>query len=174
MRAWVGLLSLLLMLADARAHWGTPRAVPVLLIQLLGRHPGREKGREAAEEWCGCICCSRSWPGAAEPCTTMGDIWASHRGNLTTSWTVLGTTWSNEGAGYVGLLVIDHLVSLSKLVPEVCVCGQNSLLTSVRKLQMEASESQNLEFEPVGLYFSQFSLIYISIYIYLYIIYISI
>lgn len=63
---------------------------------------------------------------------------------------MLGTLWSNEGAGYVGLLMADHLVSLSKLVTEVCVCGQNSLLASVKKLQTEASKSQNLEFEAIS------------------------
>lgn len=91
--------------------------------------------------------------GAAEPCTqtAMGDT-HSDSGPVAerTSQTVLGTPCSNEGAGYVGLLMTDHLVSLSKLVTEVCVCGQNSLLTSVRKLQTEASKSQNLEFAPIS------------------------
>lgn len=70
---------------------------------------------------------------------------------------LLGTPWSNEGAGYVGLLITGHLVSgiwgqvsLSRLVVEVCVCGQNSLLISVRKIHAEARKSQNLEFEPIG------------------------
>lgn len=62
------------MVAGARAHWGTPRAVPVLLTRLLCRHPGREKEKEAAEEWCGWICCLGSWPGAAELCTQPLEI----------------------------------------------------------------------------------------------------
>lgn len=133
---WWALLSLLLMVAGARAHWGTPGAVQVLLIWFLCRHPGRERGKEAAEEWCGWICCSHSWPGAAEPCTqtTIGNIRPDSGPVTGASQTVLGTPWSNEGAGYGGLLMTDHLVSLSKVVMQVCVCGQNSLWTSVGKL----------------------------------------
>lgn len=64
----------------------------------------------------------------------------------------------------------DHLVSLSKLVTEVCVCRQNSLLISVKKLQTEASKSQNLEFEAIRLpIFLPFCEIHIYLYVCVYV-----
>lgn len=137
-----------------------------LVCLLQYRHSQWEGGRRR-EVWLALL-----------PGQTAGGCWGLQTGSLQRflvwhcgpvtkgTWpTVLGTSFSNEGAGYFWLLMTYLLVSFSKIVADVC--GQNVLPASARKVPTEASKSPasaNLN-QSICLYFSHFCEIYMYIYI---------